>query len=790
MNKIFNGTIEHITYYNADSNYVIMNVIPELEKKVVTVLATMMDPAEGMCVHVEGDEVYSPTYGKQIKAGVCSQCMPSTTHGLYKFLSGGSFHGIGEGWARKIVDTFGADTIEVLDDHPEKLLEIPRFGKTRAENLAKQWNENRSVIDVMVFLQKHGITTAYANRIYNRYKEEAVEVITANPYVLSSEIDGIGFKTADEIALNMGFEKNSPKRICAAIDYVMGNITDSGSTYCFSDPFKKEVCALLGVGEEDVQTCIDEMVGYGEIVRDGITLSDPKVYRCELNIAERINDLVKYGELMPEPSDDELAAVERALGITYDEKQREAIRIAVRNPFSVITGGPGTGKTTITKGVIMIFHMRGLDVMCAAPTGKASDRMSEATGMECSTIHRMLGYKANGEVTYNPYNPLQTDVVILDEMSMTNVLLANTLFKAISPETKIILIGDVDQLPCIGPGNILSDIIESGKCPCVRLQFVFRQGTSSNITLAAYDVNSGKVPYTYNTPDSDFFYVSRTGDNDWTEYIVNLVKNRLPERYGYDPMDIQVLSPMKDSMAGVNNLNLALQEALNPDGEKITFGFSRFRVGDKVMQTKNNYVKDVFNGESGIIVHNDEMEKKIMVRFKDRIVEYEYREMEELMLAYAITVHKSQGSEYKVVVMPISKSHYIMLKRNLIYTAVTRARDLCVLVGDQQSFTIGVNKVDVERRNTRLKNLMNDIYSGKTIEVPEEKEREVERTKVEKTKYKLKDVVKLKPPVPTFPEPVKPVPKKDDEVSPAFGWGMDEEEKRRLIREISESFFN
>lgn len=790
----FKGTIERITYHNNDTNFTVMEVMPEIEKNAITVTATIMDPVEGMCVYIEGEKVTHKIYGFQIKATTCYQCLPSTTHGLWKLLSGGSFTGIGDVWAKRIVERFGEDSIEVLDNTPERLLEIPRFGKSRAESLARQWKEKRSIIDIMVFLQKYGLSTVFAIKIYNEYGDDVIAKIENNPYVLSDDIDGIGFRKADEIALSMGFEKNSPKRICAAIEYVMNAWTDEGNTYCFSDTLVKKVVSLIGVKEEAVIQCIDEMVEYNELIREEHRLFMPKIRRCESNVASHINDLINSGWYMDEVTEEEVDTVEDKLGIKYDEKQREAIKMAIRNPFSIITGGPGTGKTTITKGIIMILEMRGLVVKCAAPTGKAADRMSNATGQEASTIHRMLGYKPNGEISYDGFNnPYPADAIVLDEMSMVNVLLANTLMKALRHDTKIIVIGDTDQLPCIGPGNILSDLISSGECPHVNLEFVFRQGKSSRITLAAYDINEGKVPDTYNSKDSDFFFVNLKNSNDWEGYIVNLVTKRIPEAYGIQPMDVQVISPMKDGICGVNSLNRKLQEAINPYGEHIDFGTSKFRVGDKVMQTKNNYTKDVFNGETGIIVNNDGENRTITVEFKDKEVDYLYRELDELMLSYAITVHKSQGSEYEAVVFPVCSSHHIMLKRNLLYTGITRGKKLCIVAGDRNELQHGASTVDTTKRNTYLKYYLRQIGSGTFVDVEEPTPREYE-TETHKAKriepHKIKDdmnnVKKSE-----IPSPYDSLPMFDKDFSfDPVPWEMSDEEAREIINQINRDFQN
>ena len=782
MTKKFIGAIERVTHYNPDDNYTIMSVLPETEKESITVIANIIDPMEGMSVEVEGEEVYHRIYGKQIKATTCAQCIPSTVHGLWKFLSGGTFKGIGEGWAKKIVDKFGEDTINVLDNEPNRLLEIPRFGEIRKNNLARQWEEQRVIIDVMVFLQKYGISTRFATKIYKQYGESSISVLTDDPYVLVHDIDGIGFRKADEIALSMGLSKNSPKRICAAVEYVMQRSEENGNTFDVITGIVSDVVSLLGVEKDEVFDCINEMCDYGELVKSGERIFLPKLWKCETNIAKFVIEATDGGIYEPEATDKEIEEVETILRITYDEKQRKALKMAVRNPFCIITGGPGTGKTTLTRGLIYILEKRGMKVTCAAPTGKAADRLSEATGHDASTIHRMLKYNPSGEPSYGPTRCFPTDVLILDESSMVNVPLMNTLLKAMSHDTKIILVGDVDQLPCIGAGNILSDIMESKACPYVKLEFVFRQSGTSNITLAAYDVNSGSLPNKYNSKESDFFFVEMADDERILSYTMELVKDRLPAAYGYEPTDIQVISPMKDGILGVKSLNEKLQSSLNPDGEHIDYGFCKFRVGDKVMQTKNNYKKEVFNGETGTIKSHDKEERVIYVDFKGRIVEYEYMEMDELTLAYAITVHKSQGSEYKAVIMPITPSHHIMLKRNLIYTGITRAKKLCLVIGHAKELLHGAKTTDTVKRNTYLSTLIEEMKDDTFIDLSEGKETR-ERTI---------------PPVTYERKPVKLVKERQTEtfdhdtgswdMSSGNVWNMSSEEKKKWINLITERF--
>ena len=560
----------------------------------------------------------------------------------------------------------------------------------------------------MIFFKEYGLTTNLILKIYKKYGCNAIETISNNPYVMIDDIEYIGFKKADEIAMKMGFAIDDHRRIYAGVKFVLNASTEDGHTFLYFNELVTKACDMLTVNENIVKETIRTLINDGELVNVDNRIFLLTLYMAENNIAHKLMAINNYKDKTPYNANKTIEDVEAENGFKYNGLQREAILMALNSNLMILTGGPGTGKTTALKGIIQMFKSMNLSIGAAAPTGKASKRMSEVTGLNAKTIHRLLDYNPYFGYGYNEENPLPYDVIIIDEMSMVNVLLMNVLLKAISPSTKLILVGDVDQLPAIGAGNVLSDCIESNLIPTIRLTEIFRQEENSEIILKAHDINNGKQIVINNSkPNNNFFVINRNDNDSISNEIISLVTERLPKKYKVSPTDIQVLSPMRRfTTVGVDELNNKLQSLLNKNTDGITVGKTVFKLGDKVMQIKNNYDKEVFNGDIGFITDINLSEKIITVDYDDNIVEYDKTDMDELVLAYVSTIHKSQGSEYPIVIIPITRSHYNMLQRNLIYTGVTRSKEICILVGqlDMLNYAIGNTKYSV--RNTYLKELL------------------------------------------------------------------------------------
>ena len=707
----FNCVIENVVYYNEENGYTVMSVRPDGVNSSIMLIANTTNPVPGVTLYVEGEWKKHQTYGKQFVSTLCNEIMPDTVYGIRKYLGSGLIKGVGPATADKIVNKFGEETPDVIENHPERLKEIPRLGQKTIDLLVQSWNEQKHMFDIMVFLKSFDISTIYAVKIYKLYGNEAIELLKENPYRLITDIDGIGFVKADTIALRMGYDMTSVKRQEAGIKYTLIQFAEEGNTYYQKTFLSPEVGNLLNLQPSLIDETIENMVEKEELIEVDNKIFLPYYYYAEEYIADKLYMLLTSYKDKEVISDLQIKDIEDVLGIEYNEEQREAIKTALSNNVMILTGGPGTGKTTVTKGIITAFRLMNKDILLAAPTGKAADRMSDATGGDAKTIHRLLGYNPMRGYLYNEDFPLYGDVLILDETSMINVQLMNTLLKAVPIEMKLVLIGDVDQLPCIGAGNILSDLIKSEKVPVVKLEKIFRQAASSKIITTAHAINHGEIPNIKNEKDSDLFFMSDNDDESIVETISDLVLNRLPHKYGIKPTDIQVLTPMKKGILGTKNLNDVLQDILNKNGgNEIKFGDTIYREKDKVMQIKNNYDKGVFNGDSGFIQTINKELKTVTVIFRKQIIDYDFGELDELMLAYAVTVHKSQGSEYPIIIMPLTRAHYMMMKRNLIYTGITRAKSLCVLIGQKQTLYMGINNVDTTKRNTYLKEQLCEMF--------------------------------------------------------------------------------
>ena len=702
--------IEHITYQNQENGWSVMKVKVKGYDNLVTLTGSLLDVPVGSVLLVDGDWRVDPKYGQQFVAQSWTEVMPATLYGIEKYLGSGLVKGIGPAYAKAIVSRFGLETIDVIENDIERLLEVPRLGRKRMEKIRENWEKQKDIKEVMVFLQGHGVSTAFAAKIYRKYEKESIAKVKENPYQLAADIWGIGFKTADSIASNMGYEKNDPRRCRSGILYTLNELAEEGHVYAEPEQLVEAAIKLLEAEETPVRQALATMMGAKDVIADNDVIYLPPFYHAESGSAKRLQSLLSDTSLFNSDiaAEPEAEYGSKSVGIVYDEVQQAAIQKALDSKVMVLTGGPGTGKTTTTQGIIAAFKARHMSILLAAPTGRAAKRMTEATGMEAKTIHRLLEYNPMDGYKRNDENPLEGDALIVDECSMIDILLFYNLMKAIPSSMRLILVGDIDQLPSVGAGNVLRDIIDSQQIPVVRLTRIFRQAQSSRIVMNAHAINAGQFPNIKNGLDTDFFFINQEDADEMVKLIIGLVRDRLPTKYGYPPKEVQVLTPMQRGTVGAGNLNIELQNALNPTGPSLARGGYTFRQGDKVMQIRNNYDKNVFNGDIGYITAVDTNERILTVTFDSRLVEYDITELDEIVLAYAVTIHKSQGSEFPVVVMPVTMKHFVMLQRNLIYTGITRAKKICVLVGTTKALAYSIKQNTVASRNTMLKERLNE----------------------------------------------------------------------------------
>lgn len=703
--------VERITYQNPENGYSVMRVKVKGYDELVTLVGNLLEVPAGSVLLCEGDWKVDKRYGSQFVAQTWEEVMPATLYGIEKYLGSGLVKGIGPKFAQLIVSRFGLDTIEIIETDIKRLYEVPGIGQKRVEKIAESWEKQKDIKNVMLFLQGYGVSTAYAAKIYRQYGKESIDTVKTNPYKLADDIWGIGFKTADTIASKMGYEKNDLRRLKSGVTYTLSHMAEEGNVYAEEEQLVKSAIELLDADEAPVRQAISEMLQSEDLIADAEAIYMPPFYYAEVGAANRLNKLLDCVEgslfnIIPD-----ISVISKQTGVEYDEVQAEAIREAASSKVMVLTGGPGTGKTTTTQGIIAALKAMGLRILLAAPTGRAAKRMSEATGMEAKTIHRLLEYNPKDGYKRNDDNPLEGDALIVDECSMIDLLLMNNLMKAIPAGMRLVLVGDIDQLPSVGAGNVLRDIIDSKRIPVIRLTRIFRQAQESRIVMSAHAINKGVFPDTSNGKNTDFFFIQQEDPEQAVETIVKLVKERLPNAYKRPTSDIQVLTPMQRGVVGAANLNMALQTVLNPGQVSLNRSGYSFRQGDRVMQLRNNYDKEVFNGDLGYIEKVDMEDRTLFVCFDGRTVEYDVSELDELTLAYATTIHKSQGSEYPIVVMPVLMTHYVMLQRNLIYTGITRAKKICVLVGTKKALSFAIRNLSVLKRNTKLKERLNTLES-------------------------------------------------------------------------------
>jgi exodeoxyribonuclease V alpha subunit len=709
MQTDIQGQLERITFRSEENHFTIAKIKVKGHKNLVTVVGNLLPVSPGEILKLTGTWDRHPKYGEQFKFTSSETVVPATLHGIERYLGSGLIKGIGPVMAKRLVERFGMDTLEVIEKHTHRLTEVDGIGDKRIGMIRTAWQEQKEVRNVMLFLQSHDVSSAYAAKIYRQYGKDSVAVVKENPFRLATDIFGVGFRTADTIAAKLGMPKDSPLRAEAGILYVLQQLAGEGHVYYPHDELIDECLKILDIGAGTIAAAIKTLSEGKRII-----IEDDSVYLAEFHLAEKgiAEHLVAISKaqrrLFTIDKDTALGSVQRDLKITLAHNQARAVVTSLDAKVLIITGGPGTGKTTIIRSILRLHRAADMRVLLSAPTGRAAKRMAEATGHEAKTIHRLLEFspKNNGGFKRNEENPLEVDLLVIDETSMVDTVLMYHLLKAVPKEATLILVGDVDQLPSVGAGNVLRDIIGSGYVPCIRLNEIFRQSRESLIIVNAHRINSGELPVTQTEQEGhqDFYFIQQEEPEKVLETILNLCSKKVPDKFGFDPVsDIQVLTPMHRGVVGASNLNAELQKHLNSSTDELVRGGRVFRTGDKVMQVRNNYDKDIYNGDIGRVTSINREDQEISVDFDGRVVNYDFTELDELMLAYAVSVHKSQGSEYPVVIMPVLTQHYMLLQRNLLYTAVTRGKKLVILIGTKKALAIAIRNNKPRERYTKLK---------------------------------------------------------------------------------------
>ncbi|MCK5163854.1 MAG: ATP-dependent RecD-like DNA helicase [Desulfobacula sp.] len=712
------GHIERVTFSSDKSGFSVCKLKVRGERDLVTIVGNMVNPVPGEFVELEGKWITHPKFGNQLQIEQYKTLVPATQLGIQKYLGSGLIKGIGPIMAKRIVKRFGTQSLEIIEKNIPMLSQVEGIGKKRIEMIQTAWEEQKEVRTVMLFLQSHGVSTAYAAKIFKTYGQDSIHIVKENPYRLSRDIFGIGFITADNIAQKLGMEKHAPQRIEAGLEYVLHKLSDDGHVCYPYNELCQKIQQMLEVEKPLVLKAVADSFSADRIVIEdsnetiqGFEENQKlvflkKFYVCETGIVYNLQRLKKSSKSVRKiDSNKAIEWVKGKIKIRLAEKQAEAVKKSLEEKVLIITGGPGTGKTTIINAIIKILKKAGAKILLAAPTGRAAKRMSEATWERARTIHRMLDYSMKkAGFKKNNKNQLKCDVLIIDEASMIDTVLMHHLLKAVPRKATLILVGDVNQLPSVGPGNVLNDLIISEAFGIVTLDTIFRQAKKSLIVVNAHRINKGMFPVVANdNKKSNFYFVQKEEPEDVLNTIIDLVQNRIPNKFGCDPVDdIQVLTPMHRGVVGASNLNHELQKILNSNKVMIQRGNREFKVSDKVMQIKNNYDKHTYNGDIGRIMSINFIDQKVMINFDGRDVEYDFFSLDEIVHAYAVSVHKSQGSEYPVVIIPVVIQHYILLQRNLLYTAVTRGKKLVVLVGTKKALAMAINTVKSSKRHTRL----------------------------------------------------------------------------------------